>query len=137
MSSTIASQADTNLLEDFNEVRSQSHPFLTPNENKSNRSDILDETPDLTATSRPNVVPFYERRIRYLTDSWTVEYSSLCVALTTLAAIFIVLAKYNGRSLSVWKHDFNLNTVLAILSMVMEETTILPVAAAVGQLKWA
>ena len=133
----MASHADKNPAEDFTEIHSQSHPFFTPSETKSNRSEILDDNPPLSTTRRANIVPFYERCIRYLTDSWIVEYSSLCVALTTLAAIFIVLAEYNSRSLSDWKHDFNLNTVLAILSTVVKGTTILPVAAALGQLKWA
>ena len=71
------------------------------------------------------------------TDTWTIEYASLTLAMAALAAIGIVLLVYRQRNQADWKYSISLNTVLSVLATVMKGAMMLPVGSCLGQLKWA
>jgi Protein of unknown function (DUF3176) len=71
------------------------------------------------------------------TDSWTLEYAALIVAMVSLASICIILEIYRDRLSSEWKHSVTLNTILSTLATVIKGALLLPVSACLSQSKWA
>ncbi|ERF71653.1 hypothetical protein EPUS_00642 [Endocarpon pusillum Z07020] len=70
------------------------------------------------------------------TDSWTLEYAALTIAVASLASIGILLGIYGERPTSAWTYTITLNSVLSTLATVMKGSTLLPVGACLSQLKW-
>lgn len=71
------------------------------------------------------------------TDSWTLEYAALVIAVASLASIGILLGIYGKRPTSAWTYTVTLNSVLSTLATVMKGSMLLPVGACLSQLKWA
>ncbi|CEJ81588.1 hypothetical protein VHEMI01708 [[Torrubiella] hemipterigena] len=67
---------------------------------------------------------------------WKWELLSFSAGAVSLIAIIILLYTYNGRDTSDWKAPFSLNTVVSIFSTIFKGTLALPIAGAMGQLKW-
>lgn len=70
------------------------------------------------------------------TDSWTLEYAALTIAVASLASIGILLGVYGEQPTSIWTHTITLNSVLSTLATVMKGSMSLPVGACLSQLKW-
>ena len=70
------------------------------------------------------------------TDSWTLEYVALMIAMTSLASIGILLGIYDEHPISAWTYTVTLNSVLSTLATVMKGSMLLPVGACLSQLKW-
>ncbi|KAH8816597.1 hypothetical protein F5884DRAFT_776755 [Xylogone sp. PMI_703] len=67
---------------------------------------------------------------------WRWEILSLALALGILLTIFATLVHFNGREVPRWPLTINLNTLIALLSTVFRATTLVAVAAVIGQLRW-
>jgi Protein of unknown function (DUF3176) len=79
----------------------------------------------------------YKNWLRWLmSDSWALEYMAITIAMTALAAIFIILILYNHKPLDDWPHSIQINTVLSTLATVVKGFLLLPVCACLSQLKW-
>lgn len=72
----------------------------------------------------------------FFSDSWTLEYLAMTIAVTSLLAIAITLTLYDGQPLDNWPHSIKLNTVLSTLATVMKGFMLMPVCACLSQLKW-
>lgn len=71
-----------------------------------------------------------------ITDSWTLEYIGILLAVAALASIGIILGLYHERPLTEWKHSINLNTLLSILATILKGATLFTVGSCLGQSKW-
>ena len=70
------------------------------------------------------------------TDSWTLEYAALMIAVASLASIGILFGIYGEHPASAWTYTVTLNSVLSTLATVMKGSMLLPVGACLSQLKW-
>ncbi|KAF7509001.1 hypothetical protein GJ744_008396 [Endocarpon pusillum] len=70
------------------------------------------------------------------TDSWTLEYAALLIAVASLASIGVLLGIYGERPTSAWTYTITLNSVLSTFATVMKGSMLLPVGACLSQLKW-
>lgn len=71
-----------------------------------------------------------------LNDWWLWELLSVILSVSCLIALVIILRVYEGRSLPDWPLGITLNTLVAVLSTIMEASMMVPVAACISQLKW-
>ena len=71
-----------------------------------------------------------------ITDSWTLEYVGIFLAVAALASIGVILGLYHERPLTEWKHSTNLNTLLSILATILKGATLFTVGSCLGQSKW-
>lgn len=69
-------------------------------------------------------------------DSWALEYGALILAAAAFASIVAVLEVYKDRPVSDWTSKVSLNTVISTVGIVMKGAVLLPVGAALSQLKW-
>lgn len=60
----------------------------------------------------------------------------MLLSLTSIAAIVIVLIKYDGRVFPSVPGDISLNAIVATLSTISKTSLIFSVSAVLGQLKW-
>lgn len=67
---------------------------------------------------------------------WSWEIMSLALAVGILAAIYAILSHFNGQEIPRWPLMINLNTLIALLSTIFRSTTLVAVAAVIGQLRW-
>ena len=70
-------------------------------------------------------------------DSWALEYGALALAVASFASIVAVLQVYSDRPSSDWTSKLSLNTIISTIATVMKGAILLPVVAALGQLKWS
>ena len=73
---------------------------------------------------------------RYISDSWWFEFLSWLAATVILLALLILLSKFNKRSLSDWHSNLSLNTVIAVLSQLVQMILMVPIASSLSQLQW-
>lgn len=73
---------------------------------------------------------------RYVTDSWGLEIAGWLAATLMLAVLVALLGKYNNHALSEWKSRLSLNTIIAVLSQLIQACLLLPIAKGISQLQW-
>jgi hypothetical protein len=64
--------------------------------------------------------------------TWLIEIVSIILSPTSLLAILILLARYNGRLLFSW-HRLTLNTVISIFATISRISLIVAVSSGMGQ----
>ncbi|KAK0745749.1 hypothetical protein B0T18DRAFT_446428 [Schizothecium vesticola] len=69
-------------------------------------------------------------------DTWAWEVASMTLSLISMAAIVILLVKYDGRAFPSVPGDISLNAIVATLSTISKTSLIFSVSAVLGQLKW-
>jgi len=70
-----------------------------------------------------------------ITDSWTLEYVGILLAVAALASIGIILGLYHERPSTEWNHSINLNTLLSILATILKGATLFTVGSCLRQSK--
>ena len=78
----------------------------------------------------------YDRYIAYISDSWWLEFISWLMATGMLLALLILLGKFNGKSLSEWHSKLTLNTIIAVVSQLVQMVLLVPIASSLSQLQW-
>jgi hypothetical protein len=73
---------------------------------------------------------------RWITDWWLLEIVSSMLSLVASMALVGVLLKYDDRGLPNWPSYITLNSLLALLTTIAKAGLLLPIAEALGQLKW-
>ena len=73
---------------------------------------------------------------RYILDSWWFEFLSWLLATLMLLALLILLGKFNGKSLSEWNSNLTLNTIIAVVSQMVQMALLVPIASSLSQLQW-
>jgi hypothetical protein len=86
---------------------------------------------------------FYTKRDRYkgfytrwFIDWWLFEIICWILSAVLMAVILAVLAHYNGKPIPHWTLGMTLNAFISVLSGFSRAALLLPVAEALGQLKW-
>ncbi|KAF2180377.1 hypothetical protein K469DRAFT_592389, partial [Zopfia rhizophila CBS 207.26] len=69
-------------------------------------------------------------------ELWLLEISCLVLSVAALAALIVILRKYEGRRIEEWPWSITPNSVLAVFSTIIKAMALLPVADCLGQLKW-
>ena len=95
----------------------------------------------LNATSAEHPVPTKARSLshrlrRYFQDSWALEFLSWLAATVMLLALLILLGTFNGKSLRQWHSNLSLNTIIAVVSQLMQMVLMVPIASTLCQLQW-
>ena len=72
----------------------------------------------------------------YIRDSWWLEIISWLVATILLLALLILLGKYNGKALSKWHSGLSLNTIIAVVTQLVQMVLMVPIASSLSQLQW-
>lgn len=73
---------------------------------------------------------------RWFVDWWLLEILSWCFGVVCMIIITVVLSLYNGSELPKWHLSISLNAILTIFSGLAKSALLVPVAEALGQLKW-
>ena len=73
---------------------------------------------------------------RYILDSWWFEFLSWLLATVLLLALLILLGKFKGKSLSEWHSNLSLNTIIAVVSQLVQMVLLVPIASSISQLQW-
>jgi hypothetical protein len=68
--------------------------------------------------------------------SWRWELLSIVFSIGMLAAVFAILAHFNGQQLPQWPLSANLSTLVSILSILFRTAILFVVAEVFGQLRW-
>jgi len=68
--------------------------------------------------------------------SWKVEFLSVGLGIGFLAAIFITLARFDGREVPNWPVSLNLNSLVAIYATVLRALLLFAIAGILSQEKW-
>ena len=74
--------------------------------------------------------------ISCLAKVWAWELAALGAATGLVAAIFAILAHFQGQQLPSWPFQINLNTLVSLLATIMRALLVFPVASVIGQSKW-
>jgi len=69
--------------------------------------------------------------------SWTWELLSLLLCIGLIAAIFVVLAAYNGQRVPDWGLSINLSTLVALLATILRASLVMIAAQVISQAKWS
>jgi hypothetical protein len=69
--------------------------------------------------------------------SWIWELASLLLCIGLVAAIFVILATYNGQRVPDWGLSINLSTLVALLATILRATLVMIVAQVISQAKWS
>ena len=67
-------------------------------------------------------------RVPIFSNPWMVEVLSCLLASTALAAIIITLVVHQGKPLPQWPHLISINSLLAIFTVILKASLLLPVA---------
>ena len=123
-------------------MSSESNPILLSN--FTSRRDLhyqaapLHDTPD--GNSTPAEAPGLSHKLsmydRYILDSWWFEFLSWLVATVMLLALLILLGEFNNNSLSDWHSKLSLNTIIAVVSQLVQMVLLVPIASSLSQLQW-
>ena len=73
---------------------------------------------------------------RYVVDSWWLEFLSWLVATVLLLALLILLGHFNNKPLSEWHSKLSLNTIIAVVSQLVQMVLLVPIASSLSQLQW-
>ena len=73
---------------------------------------------------------------RYVRDAWWFEFLSWLLATVMLLALLILLGKFNGKALSEWHSNLTLNTIIAVVSQLVQMVLLVPIASSISQLQW-
>lgn len=96
----------------------------------------------------PNTAGGLHRRVAYfwrrMGDWWAPELISIATALTLFGVYLNLLRTYDGRPVTAWETEsgvisslfVTLPSAISFLTTVMRAAIGLPVASAIGQLKW-
>lgn len=68
---------------------------------------------------------------------WLWEWLSLFFSISCVGAILILLLHFDNRPLPQWSYGLTFNGIISVLAVVAKSSMLLPVAEALGQLKWA
>ena len=120
---------------------SESNPILLSNfedRHDSHHAAPLHDHPDedsasVEARGASHKVSLYDR---YISDSWWFEFLSWLLATVMLLALLILLGKFKGKSLSEWHSNLSLNTIIAVISQLVQMVLLVPIASSISQLQW-
>lgn len=73
---------------------------------------------------------------KWFIDWWLFEIICWLISAVLMAVILAVLAHYNGKPIPQWNVGMTLNAFISVLSGFSRAALLLPVAEALGQLKW-
>ena len=73
---------------------------------------------------------------RYILDSWWLEFLAWLLAAVMLLALLVLLGKFNGKSLSKWHSYLTLNTIIAVVSQLVQMVLLVPIGSSLSQLQW-
>ncbi|PHH93038.1 hypothetical protein CDD83_2148 [Cordyceps sp. RAO-2017] len=105
-------------------------------------SDSTSSTAAVTKTSsglikpRPTLAAAIDDAGLRVLRLWSAEIASLVAAAGLVAAIVIILARYDGHELPNWPYSINLNTVIALLTLCLRAALVIVAAEVIGQSKW-
>ncbi|KAK1990633.1 hypothetical protein LX36DRAFT_531475, partial [Colletotrichum falcatum] len=69
---------------------------------------------------------------------WALEFLSIFLAFSSLAAILAILSIHQGQPLPQWPRFVSINSLVAVFSAILKAALVMPVAeAGIGQLKWS
>lgn len=68
---------------------------------------------------------------------WVWEILSLVFCLGLVAAIFAVLASFDGRRVPDWGFSINLGTLVALLATIFRASLVMIIASVISQAKWS
>lgn len=93
-----------------------------------------------TTKQKPNFLSTHKRK-RTLLSSWWREITATILSITSMGLVWLVVLKLNKTALKSWNfHIGSLavqpNTVIDILTVAGQTLMMVPVTAAIGQLKW-
>jgi hypothetical protein len=94
-------------------------------------SNLPQTSGNLTKISR-----IHESSPIFSSDGWLKEIAACLVSIASAVAIFVLLLSYDHKPIPSFSHDVTLNGIIAALTILMESMLLVPVSAAVGQLKW-
>lgn len=125
----------SNLSKDIN-VPSAYQVYEIPSESNSNISDILRTTSNghesvagyqvVQSGDEKMTVCKPSRISKIIQTWWLVEIASLVMSLVALAAIVIILRRYDGQPLPNWPFRITLNTFLSLFATISKATLVLP-----------
>ena len=121
---------------------SDSNPIFLSDLTKSHDSHYqtapLHDTPeeDSTSAEAPGLSRKPSLYDRYILDSWWFEFSSWLLATVMLLALLILLGKFKGKSLSEWHSKLSLNTIIAVVTQLVQMVLLVPIASSLSQLQW-
>ncbi|KAL8870401.1 MAG: hypothetical protein Q9174_003547 [Haloplaca sp. 1 TL-2023] len=87
-------------------------------------------TEQLPSPTKPSL---YER---LFTDSWGLEVISALFGTISLVVLLIVLARFEKKPLSDWSLKLSLNTVISIISQLVQACLFVAIASCIAQLQW-
>jgi hypothetical protein len=67
---------------------------------------------------------------------WIWEILASVVSIVLLASIFVILIKYDNKSLDAWPVTWKINSVVSFITNIPQIGMMVPVAAGISQLKW-
>ena len=73
---------------------------------------------------------------RYMLDSWWPEFLSRLLAAVMLLTLIILLKRFDGKPLSEWHSKLTLNTIIAVVSQLVQMVLLVPIASSLSQLQW-
>lgn len=85
------------------------------------------------AKGKPHKISLYDR---YILDSWWLEFLAWLLAAVMLMALLILLGEFNGKALSEWHSELTLNTIIAVLSQLVQMLLLVPITSSLSQLQW-
>ncbi len=112
------------------------HPFINITRKYETK---IDELKHHSAGNGPPRRKFLRLRKLWtwlITDSWTLEYVGILLAVAALASIGIILGLYYERPSTERKHSINLNMLLSTLELILKGATVFTVGSCLGQSKW-
>ena len=95
--------------------------------------DTTDDNQPAKPRGRPSKVSLYGRLI---SDTWWLEFLSWLLATVLLVALFVLLNQFDNHPLSSWRSKLSLNTIIAIVTQVVQMVLLVPVASCLSQMQW-
>ena len=73
---------------------------------------------------------------RTFTNSWGLEFLGWLSATIMPVILLVILAIFDGKSLSQWHSQLTLNTIIAVLTQIAQMTLIVPITESISQIGW-
>ena len=112
----------------------QNIPLSTPTFDKK-RCDVEDQ--DSESSARQNAVKSKLSTIGCVLRIWMTEMICCVIGVTGLCVLVALFSAYNGQPLPNWPHSITLNTVIAILVILIKASILLITAQGISHLKWS